>query len=233
MSVQAPNGETFEEAVHQAHIPAMGLSLAVAGLGILGAFATYKWKKINADALSERFNGLYKFLLNKWYFDELYGAVVVGGTLLFTRILRWFDNTIIDGLVNGSASCTRAVVFGYSDHWKEKHFGARVFMFLGLFIAGIVSVYAYEWMMPHEPTVLSLIWPALGSLCAGFLTFFFFWSGAGGFDKYVVDGLVNGVASFSGFFGVLLRKLQTGKVQTYIVFVIVGVMVIFFVLRGM
>jgi len=233
MSVQAANGEIFEEAVHQAHIPAMGLSLTVAGLGILTAFATYKWKKINADALSERFNGIYKFLLNKWYFDELYGAVVVGGTLLVSRVLRWFDNTIIDGLVNGSASCTRAVVFGYSNHWKEKHFGARVFLFLGLFVAGVVSVCAYEWMMPHERTVLSLVWPALGSLCAGFLTFFFFWSGAGGFDKYVVDGLVNGVASFSGFFGVLFRKLQTGRVQTYIAFVIVGVMVIFFVLRGM
>ena len=78
---------------------------------------------------------------------------------------------------------------------------------------------------------MSNVWAGLGSLCAGLLTLFFFWSGAGGFDHYVVDGLVNGVAGLSGFFGILLRKVQTGKVQTYIVFVLVGVMVLFFMFR--
>jgi len=230
-SVQAASVESFEEALHEAHGPAMALSLAVAGLGILAAFATYKWKKISADALAGRFNGLYKFILNKWYFDELYGTVVVGGTLMVTRTLRWLDNNIVDGFVNGTASWTRAVVFGYSDHWKEKHVGARVFLFVGLFIAGVVTAAAFQWMVPSEHTYMSMVWAGVGSLCSGLLTFFFFWSGAGGFDKYVVDGLVNGVARFSGFFGALLRKLQTGKVQTYIVFVIIGVMVFFFMFR--
>jgi NADH-quinone oxidoreductase subunit L len=63
------------------------------------------------------------------------------------------------------------------------------------------------------------------------LTFFFFWSGAGGFDRYVVDGLVNGTAYFSSFFGFVFRKFQTGRVQTYIIFVIFGVMVLFFTFR--
>ena len=232
-TVQAATSETFEEALHTAHVPAMALSLTVAGLGILLAFATYRWKKINADALADRFKLVYKFLLNKWYFDELYAAAVIGVTLSISRMLRWFDNTIIDGIVNGTASWTRALVFGYSNYWEEKHVGARVFLVFGIIAAGLVSVFAFQGMVPHEQTIMSLMWAGLGSLCAGLLTFFFFWSGAGGFDKYVVDGLVNGVASFSGLFGVLLRKLQTGKVQTYIAFVIIGVMVFFFVLRGM
>jgi NADH:ubiquinone oxidoreductase subunit 5 (subunit L)/multisubunit Na+/H+ antiporter MnhA subunit len=71
----------------------------------------------------------------------------------------------------------------------------------------------------------------LGGLCAALLTFFFFWGGAGGFDKYVVDGLVNGVAYMSGFSGIVLRKFQSGRVQTYIVFVLIGVMVLFFMFR--
>jgi hypothetical protein len=71
---------------------------------------------------------------------------------------------------------------------------------------------------------------ALG-LLAGCLAFFFFWAGAGGFDRYVVDGLVNGTAYFSGFVGILMRKLQTGRVQTYVAFAIFGVMILFFLFR--
>jgi len=231
LSVQATHAEAFEEAVHHAHVPAMTLSLIVAGLGILGAFATYHWKKINADAWAARMSGVHTFLLNKWYFDELYGAVVVGGTMGITNMLRWFDNTIIDGLVNGTASWTRAVVFGYNDHWKEKHVGAKIFLLGGLFVGGLVAVLSYQWLLSPLPTIMSYVGAGTGALCSGLLTFFFFWSGAGGFDKYVVDGLVNGIAYFSGFSGLLFKKLQTGKVQTYIVFVLVGVMVLFFMFR--
>jgi NADH-quinone oxidoreductase subunit L len=55
----------------------------------------------------------------------------------------------------------------------------------------------------------------------------------GKFDKYVVDGIVNFVAYFTGFWGLLLRKTQTGRVQTYIAFVVFGVVVLFFVFKGM
>ena len=97
----APGREAFEEALHHVHVTAMGLSLLMAGLGILAAFATYYWKKIDADAVARSLKPLHTFLLNKWYFDELYMGVVINGVLLLTRILRWFDDTIIDGLVNG------------------------------------------------------------------------------------------------------------------------------------
>ena len=230
-SVQAAGNEAFEEALHHAHVPAMILSLVVAGLGILVAFMTYQWKKISADAWAQRLSGLYKFFLNKWYFDELYDRVAVGGTLGLAKILRWFDNTIVDGIVNGSASWTRAVVFGYNEHWKEKHVGARVFLAGGIVVAAIVAVFSFQWMLSPSHSVISYAGAAAGALCAGLLTLFFFWSGAGGFDKYVVDGLVNGVAYSSGFVGILMRKLQTGRVQTYIVFVLIGVMVLFFMFR--
>ncbi len=230
-SVQATAIEAFEEAVHHAHLPAMILSLTVASLGILIAFTTYRWKKINADAWANRFSGLYNFLLNKWKFDELYGAVIVGGMLALTNLLRWIDTTIVDGIVNGSASWTRAIVFGYSNHWKEKHFGARMFLFIGVFVAGIVGVLAFNWLLTSPHGFISILTSGIGAVCAGLLTMFFFWAGAGGFDKYIVDGLVNGVAYFSGFFGILFRKFQTGKVQTYIVFVLIGVMVFFFLFR--
>jgi NADH-quinone oxidoreductase subunit L len=46
------------------------------------------------------------------------------------------------------------------------------------------------------------------------------------FDSYVVDGLVNFTAYFSGLLGLTLRKVQTGKVQTYMIFAIIGLMVL-------
>ncbi len=50
----------------------------------------------------------------------------------------------------------------------------------------------------------------------------------GGFDKYVVDGLVNFMAYLSGFFGLIFRRVQTGKVQTYIVLVVFSIIIFFF-----
>ncbi|MEK7249014.1 MAG: NADH-quinone oxidoreductase subunit L [Bacteroidota bacterium] len=165
-SVAAASAEVFEEAHHHAHYTAMFLSLAVAGLGILIAFATYQWKKINADKIAESYSGLHKFLLNKWYFDEFYGWLWVGGTLGLTNILRWFDNTIIDGIVNGSG-----------------------------------------WLTKITSTI------------------------SGWFDTWVIDGAVNAVAYVSGFFGIALKKTQTGKIQTYVMLAVFGVMVFYFVMR--
>jgi NADH-quinone oxidoreductase subunit L len=47
-----------------------------------------------------------------------------------------------------------------------------------------------------------------------------------------VDGVVNFLAYLTGLFGLMLRKIQTGRVQTYIAFVLFGVMVFFFIYRA-
>ncbi len=163
---QAVSAEVFAEAVHHAHVPALLLSLLVAGLGILVAFATYYWKKVNADAIARSLAPVHQFLQRKWYFDELYDVAVVRVTMGITRVLRWFDDRVIDGAVNGTAYVTKVSSFT-----------------------------------------------------------------SGRFDNVVVDGIVNLVAYAAGFSGLVLRKVQTGKVQTYIVFVLFGVMIFFFLFR--
>ena len=110
-ALAAPGKEVFEEALHHAHGTAIALSLLVAGIGILAAYATYYWKKISADAVAARLAPVHGFLMNKWGFDDLYNTVVVGGTLAFTRGLRWVDDTIIDGTVNGAGWLTTAISF--------------------------------------------------------------------------------------------------------------------------
>jgi len=101
--------QEYTHAMHAVHVPTMIISVIVAGLGILFAFLFYQWKKLDADKLASKIKPLYNLSYNKWYFDEFYNSVFVGGTLAFSNFLKWFDNTIIDGIVNGSATVTRGL----------------------------------------------------------------------------------------------------------------------------
>lgn len=51
----------------------------------------------------------------------------------------------------------------------------------------------------------------------------------GHFDNIIIDGIVNLLANIIGFFGALFRKMQTGRVQTYVVMAIIGIMVLVYV----
>ena len=45
---------SYTEAMHHAHIPAMMLSLFLAGFGILLAFVMYQWQKLSADKICRK-----------------------------------------------------------------------------------------------------------------------------------------------------------------------------------
>ncbi|MCB0730305.1 MAG: NADH-quinone oxidoreductase subunit L [Ignavibacteriae bacterium] len=53
---------------------------------------------------------------------------------------------------------------------------------------------------------------------------------SGWFDTYIVDGFVNATAFISGFIGLNFKRMQTGKVQTYIVLVVFSIIVLFFII---
>ncbi len=54
----------------------------------------------------------------------------------------------------------------------------------------------------------------------------------GKFDNIVVDGLVNFFAYLSGFIGLILRRFQTGRVQTYVVMVIFSLIILLFIFKS-
>jgi NADH-quinone oxidoreductase subunit L len=102
----AAHGESNDEAshiAHTAHSYAMYSSVAVGTLGIFLAFVVYSFGWINPDRVMNAVKPLHTFLQNKWYFDELYEATVVDGSKALSRGLAWFDNNVVDGLVNLSA----------------------------------------------------------------------------------------------------------------------------------
>ncbi|MCQ8782663.1 NADH-quinone oxidoreductase subunit L [Mangrovibrevibacter kandeliae] len=67
-------------------------------IGLVTAWIFYIRSPRTADAVAQRNPGLYQFLLNKWYFDELYDLVFVRTAKRLGRFLwKTGDGTIIDG----------------------------------------------------------------------------------------------------------------------------------------
>lgn len=78
--------------------------LIVTAIGILLAWLIYVRRPAVAQELASTFHGVYQFLLNKWYFDELYDVIFVR---MAKAIGRFFwkrgDGNVIDGTLNGVA----------------------------------------------------------------------------------------------------------------------------------
>ena len=100
----APGGELALE------LGLMAVSVAVALSGFLLAYLMYFRGTIRPDTFSELAGGApYRLVLNKYWVDEVYDRVFVRGTLLLSRVAAWFDQNVIDGLVNLSAVAVRNV----------------------------------------------------------------------------------------------------------------------------
>ena len=96
----ASNSElkVIEEMHHVSWLVKLSPWLAMAG-GFFVAYLFYIVKTDLPKKLAERHKPLYLFLLNKWYFDELYDFLFVKPALAFGRFLwKRGDGTVIDGL---------------------------------------------------------------------------------------------------------------------------------------
>lgn len=153
----------FEEEMHHQHIPAMVLSLLIAGGGILLAFAFYQFKIFSADNMAELIKPAYNLSKNKWYFDEIYDATIIAFTIFVSKAMSWIDSNIFDGIVNFTAT----------------------------FVRGI------SWLVSK-------------------------------FDAIVIDGFVNLTAQTTGMLGLVVRKVQTGRIQAYLVFAVIGLMLLIY-----
>jgi NADH-quinone oxidoreductase subunit L len=162
----AQHGEGHEGG-HAAHLMAMALSILVAGLGIWISYRLYYLRgkeMLEKEARARQESGLYKALLNKWYFDEFYSATFIRATLALRLALAWFDQHIIDGIVNLTGQVTALVA-----------------------------------------------------------------KAEGLFDNWVVDGLVNATAKAVAYLGDGLRRFQTGRIQSYLIMAMAGIVLMMIV----
>ena len=151
---------------HHAHYLAMGLSIAVATIGILLAVLMYLKNIISAKNLSKRFGFLYDWSLNKFYFDENYNRFFYQPFLRLSETISWLDWRFYDKyFING---------FGRATNLFSK-------------LSGRLD---YE-----------------------------------GIDQ----GLVDSIGRISGAAAENLRKILTGRLQNYLLYVVAGILIIIIV----
>jgi NADH-quinone oxidoreductase subunit L len=124
-SLSAGQYHVFEEMHHVPGWVAWSATVMLV-LGFLLAFWMYLRRPEMPARLAAQQPILYRFLLNKWYFDEIYDAIFVGGAKALGRFLwKRGDGTVIDGLGPDGISArvvdvTRGVVrlqTGYVYHY--------------------------------------------------------------------------------------------------------------------
>jgi NADH-quinone oxidoreductase subunit L len=146
--------------------PVAGLiALAAAAVGVVFAVLVYYLRALDAAETKEQFNFLYRLFERKWYFDELYSALLVRPSLVIAHWARAVDTYGIDGLINNIGRGT-----------------------VGLARSG------------------------------------------GRFDKGIIDGLVNVLANATGQFAARMRRIQTGHLRNYIVFLVLAAICVFAVM---
>jgi NADH-quinone oxidoreductase subunit L len=92
---------------HEWHMWAEGIAFVTAMLGLLLATVLYGWRLAEPAEVAQQFRPLYLFLLNKWYFDELYHAIFVAPVMFIARRVSQCDKELIDRFLDGLAAGTR------------------------------------------------------------------------------------------------------------------------------
>ena len=144
------------------HVPATIIATATAWAGFLLAVVFYGTKWLDPREVSKQFSGLYRFLVNKWWFDELYDRIFVRPTHAVSKLIAGCDKRVLDWFLDSTARWTRA-------------------------------------------------FSKLNDL----------------FDRFIVDGVFNGIAAWTYGIGSSLRNVQTGRARQYVVTIVVGTLVLF------
>ena len=110
---------------HSSHEPAVHtlstlIAFTMAVIGFLLATSFYGVKKLDPADVRRQFPGIYNFLLNKWWFDELYRFLFVRPVMVLSRAVAAIDKRGIDWLADGLAKLTAAVA--RFDDWFDRTF---------------------------------------------------------------------------------------------------------------
>ena len=106
----APVVELSVEGAHTLELQLSGMAVAVALIGLFVAWWFYIRKPEAPEKLERNLHGPYRLLLNKYYMDEIYLALIVRPLLWISTNVLWHvvDEGLIDGTVNGAAHVASA-----------------------------------------------------------------------------------------------------------------------------
>jgi NADH-quinone oxidoreductase subunit L len=202
-----PNGG--QGSVSLLPLPIALLPLGVACVGIGLAYLSYvQWWELPA-----RLRTVYILLFRRYFLDEIYYAVFLDGLRRLCHLLWTLDARVIDGAVNGVVSLVRRSSTAAS-RWDERVIdGAVNGAATQVVRAGAVSVQVDERVVDGAVNTVAEV--VLAASVTSEKT-----------DRSLVDGAVNRIADFVCGAGAVLRRLQTGMIQNYLLAMAFGILVI-------
>jgi NADH-quinone oxidoreductase subunit L len=119
----------------------MAVSSLVAIVGILAAVYVYRLRAGLADRMAEKAPALYQLSLNKFGFDEIYQAFVVGPLEGFAEFCRIFDFYVIDKVVDivGLVPKAVGVLFRPVQNGLVQFYALAMILGLVVFLLALVS----------------------------------------------------------------------------------------------
>ena len=117
----------------------MAASVALVLFSIFGAYLFYNRSPHLATAWRERLTGIHQVLLNKYYVDEIYSAIIVR-PVIYASLFLWkiVDVIFIDGTINGMAT-----IYGDVSQAARAGQTGRVRTYATFFAAGVVMILAW------------------------------------------------------------------------------------------
>jgi NADH-quinone oxidoreductase subunit L len=112
--------------------------VALAGIGVATIF--FLRQPARADRLAASARGLYQLLLNKYYVDEIYDAVIVQPIKRTSQRLLW--RGMDAGLIDGSVNAVGLVVRGWSAVLRRLQTGSVRAYAMSLFL-GVIAILGY------------------------------------------------------------------------------------------
>jgi NADH-quinone oxidoreductase subunit L len=145
-----------ESAAHQLEITLAVVAVVAALIGLAVAYWFYSKPTGKPEQLAKSMQPVYKTLLNKYYVDELYAAVIVKPLLWISRQIFWqaVDVTVIDGTVNGVASTLTGIGDGvrHTQSGNTRSYAVWV-------VVGAIVIIAVVFFWPGAKTVVGMVRP--------------------------------------------------------------------------
>ncbi|MFN8521536.1 MAG: NADH-quinone oxidoreductase subunit L [Chloroflexota bacterium] len=140
-------GQGFSRFLEGSHFHASELNLGLAGLstvlalaGIGLAYLMYAKQSISAEAIASSVRPLYLLLYRKYWVDELYMWLIDRFIIQVSFGLRWFDQNVVDGIVNGVGDGTKALGDGVRRVQTGKLPSYALAVFIGLAVIAVWAV---------------------------------------------------------------------------------------------
>jgi len=138
-----------EHLAHAAHDVPLWVKLTPAAVMLVGlaiAYRNYIAKPGAPAAFVAMFPGLHKFLMHKWYFDELYDAIFVRPSMWLGRLL-WKKGD--EGTIDRFGPHGTAVLVGWGNRLTTRLQSGYVYSYALVMLLGLIAAttWAFRWVM--------------------------------------------------------------------------------------